>query len=139
MYTDGRTRTISREVLQQAAGDLRRLAEKRKPKETIPPILTHPQVIKVLRPEIAAVFKQGYEVADIIALLSQQGINIEATTFRTYWRRAQQVRGRSATTKSRPNPDGARSAGSKPVATPRREHALSAKNVEPANETEHPA
>ena len=68
-------------------------------------MMTRPQFVKALRREIAAAFKQGYVVEDIVTLLTEQGIDIEATTFRRYWRRAKTSPGRSSNSKPRVTAD----------------------------------
>lgn len=88
MDADGRTRTITRDVVQKITVDMRRLAETRKTDDGIPRLVTRPQVVRALRREIGAVLKQGYDIEDIIALLGQHGIEIDPVTFRRYWRRA---------------------------------------------------
>jgi len=83
---------VTRDVLQQARADLRRLAETRKPQAVIPEKVTRPHMIRALRGEIRAAFKRGYEIEDIITLLGQHGIAMDAETFRRCWRQARSAR-----------------------------------------------
>ena len=92
MEHSGRARTITREILQETMADMRRLAETRKPNGALPRAVTRPQLIRTLRGEIAAIFKQGYDIEDVIELLGQHGIQIDFETFRRYWRRSKRAR-----------------------------------------------
>ncbi len=138
MSTASRTPTISREALQQAAGRLRRLAEEKKVEPTIPDKMTRPQLVKALRGEIAAAFKQGYVVEDIVILLNEQGINIEATTFRRYWRRAKQRSGRASISKSRATMNIEKTGVGELGTMSHRANCDTAQNVEQTNDAEHP-
>jgi hypothetical protein len=138
LSTDSRTPTISRESLQQAAGRLRRLAEKRKPESTIPHMMTRPHLVKALRREIAAAFKQGYVVEDIVTLLTEQGIDIEATTFRRYWRRAKSSPSRSISSKPRVTANPEKTSAGKLGTVSHRANCGITQNVEQTNDAEHP-
>jgi hypothetical protein len=83
---------ITRDVLQQARAGLQHLAQTRKAQATIPEKLTRPHLIRALRGEIRAAFKRGYEIQDILALLGQHGVAMDAETFRRCWRQARNAR-----------------------------------------------
>lgn len=83
---------VTGEVLQQAMEEMRRIAATRKPHGTIPKRVTRPHLTRALRGEIKAMFKQGYEVEDVTALLGQHGIEIDTATFRRYWRQTKRNR-----------------------------------------------
>jgi hypothetical protein len=67
---------------------LARLAESRNPNAAIPQKVSRPQLIRFLRREIAAVFRMEYEVEDLLALFREHGVDLNARTFREYWRQA---------------------------------------------------
>lgn len=92
MQSRRQLRFVSRESLQKAREELGKLAETRNPNATIPQKVTRPRAIRALRREIAATFKKGYEVEDVLAALSQQGIEIDPVSFREYWRQANKKR-----------------------------------------------
>jgi hypothetical protein len=96
---DGHGRTITRENLRSATERLRVLAKTRKP-TTDPERATLPQVVRLLRSEIAVAFKQGYEVEDILGAMAEFGIHIEAKAFKRYWRRAKQSRAQPTKTRA---------------------------------------
>lgn len=83
---------VTRDVLQQAKADLQHMAETRKPQATIPEKLTRPHLIRALRAEIRAAFKRGYGAEDIVELLGQNGIAMDAETFRRCWRQARSAK-----------------------------------------------
>ena len=99
MDADVRGRTITRENLQSATERLRLLAKTRK-SATDPERATLPQVVRLLRSEIAIAFKQGYDVEDILGAMAEFGIHIEAKAFKRYWRRAKQSRGQPTKTRA---------------------------------------
>ena len=137
MSTTSRTPTISRESLQQAAGRLRRLAEQKKVEPTIPSTMTRPALIKALRREIGAAFKQGYVVEDIVTLLNEQGIDIEATTFRRYWRRAKSSPSRSTTPKRSVTAIAEKTGAAISRTNTNRQNCGVTQNVEQMNDAEH--
>ena len=100
MNADGHERTITRENLHSATERLRLLAKTRK-QATAPEWITLPQVVRLMRSEIAVAFKQGYEVEDILEAMAEFGIHIEAKAFKRYWRRAKQSRGQPTKTRGK--------------------------------------
>ena len=97
--TQGRSLAfVTREALQTARQELQKLAETRNANAAIPPKVTRPRAIRALRSEIATAFKQGYEIADVLTVLSEHGIDIPADTFREYWRQVKRKRARSRNT-----------------------------------------
>jgi len=56
-------------------------------------------VIRALRGEIAAMFKQGYELEDVTTVLVDHGIEIDPRAFREYWRGVRRRTNRKAGTK----------------------------------------
>ena len=101
MNADRHERTITRENLHSATERLRLLAKTRK-QVTAPEWITLPQVVRLMRSEIAVAFKHGYEVEDILEAMAEFGIHIEAKAFKRYWRRAKQSRGQPAKTRAKP-------------------------------------
>lgn len=85
---------ITRDLFQQTRVQLQQMAETRNPNAAIPKKITPPGLIRALRPEITAILKQGYDVDDIVAVLSNQGILLNARTFREYWRAVKRKRTR---------------------------------------------
>jgi len=83
---------VTRDVLQRAKADLEHMAEARKPPGKIPEKVTRPHLIRALRGEIRALLKRGYSAEDVIALLGQLGIQMDAETFRRCWRQARSAR-----------------------------------------------
>lgn len=100
MDANGHDRTITRENLHSATDRLRLLAKTRK-QATAPEWIALPQVVRLMRSEIAVAFKQGYEVEDILEAMAAFGIHIEAKAFKRYWRRAKQSRGQPAKTRAK--------------------------------------
>ncbi len=86
---------VTREVLQRAMTDMQRVSETRKPHATIPQRITRPRLIKILSRQIRTMFKQGYDVEDVVALLGQHGIEIDTQAFRRYWGQAKRGSKRS--------------------------------------------
>ena len=86
---------VSRDALQKVRDKLKTLAEKRNPNAAIPQKVSRPRAIRALRREISAVFKKNYEVDDLLAVLSQEGIEIDAESFREYWRQARKKKSAS--------------------------------------------
>ena len=101
-------------------------------------MMTRPQLVKALRREIAAAFKQGYVVEDIVTLLTEQGIDIEATTFRRYWRRAKTSAGKSINSKTRIIADVEKTGSGKLGTISHRANCGITQNVEQENDPEHP-
>jgi hypothetical protein len=79
---------VSREALEKAREGLQRLAESRNPNAAVPKRMTRPHAVRALRREIAAAIRKGYEVDDVLAVFKEQGIAVEAKSFREYWRQA---------------------------------------------------
>ncbi len=77
---------LTRETLQTAKADLLKKAETKNPNAALPEKLSRPHIIRALRAEIAAMFRQGYVVEDIIGVLADNGIPMDPRTFREYWR-----------------------------------------------------
>lgn len=84
---------LSRDSLAKVREGLVRLAETRNPNASVPPKVTRPQLVRILRREIAAALRMEYEVEDVLALLSQHGIELDARTFREYWRQLRKKKG----------------------------------------------
>jgi hypothetical protein len=97
--TQGRSLAfVTREVLQTVRCELQKLAETRNANAAIPLKVTRPRAIRALRSEIAAVFKQGYEIADVLTVLNRHGIDIPTDAFREYWRQVKRRRAGSRNT-----------------------------------------
>lgn len=79
---------VTREALQKVRDGLKNLAGIRNPNAAIPNKVSRPRAIRALRREISAAFKKDYEVEDLLAVFSQQGIEIDPESFREYWRQA---------------------------------------------------
>ena len=77
---------VTREALQKARDGLMKLAETRNPNAAIPQKITRPGAVRALRREITAAFKKDYEVEDLLRIFSEQGIDIDPSSFREYWR-----------------------------------------------------
>ncbi len=88
---------VTRDAVQKAQADMQRLAETRNPNGSMPQRITRPSVVRVLRSEIAAMFKQGYELEDVTAVLAQHGIEIDSRAFREYWRSTRRKSNRKVT------------------------------------------
>lgn len=83
---------ITRDLFQQTRVQLQRMAQTRNPNAAVPKKITPPGLIRTLRREIAAILKQGYDVDDIVAVLGEQGIVLNARTFMEYWRATRRKR-----------------------------------------------
>jgi hypothetical protein len=77
---------VTRDALQKVRDGLKSLAETRNPNAAMPQKVSRPRAIRALRREIAAAFRKDYEVEDLLAVFSQQGIDIDPESFREYWR-----------------------------------------------------
>lgn len=77
---------VTREALQKIRDGLKNLAETRNPNAAVPQRVSRPGAVRALRREISAAFKKDYEVEDLLAIFSQQGIEIDPESFREYWR-----------------------------------------------------
>jgi hypothetical protein len=86
---------VSRDALQKVRDGLKTLAENRNPNAAMPQKVSRPRAIRALRREIAAVFKKDYAVDDLLAIFSQEGIEIDAESFREYWRQARKKKSTS--------------------------------------------
>lgn len=87
---------VSREALQKTREGLQKLAESRNPNAAVPKRMTRPHAIRALRREIAAAIRKGYEVDDLLAVFKEQGIEIDAESFREYWRQARKKKSNSS-------------------------------------------
>lgn len=90
---------VTREVVQQAKAALQRIAETRNPNAAIPQRISRPSVVRALRGEIATMFKQGYELEDVTAVLIDHGVDIDPQAFREYWRAVRRRTNRKPTPK----------------------------------------
>jgi|GEM_PF-6926100 len=77
---------VTRETLQTVKAHLLKKAETKNPNAALPQKLSRPHIIRALRAEIARMFRQGYAVEDVIAVLADNGIPMDPRTFREYWR-----------------------------------------------------
>jgi hypothetical protein len=79
---------VTREALQKTREGLQKLAEIKNPNAAMPKRMTRRHAMRVLRREIAAAIRKGYEADDVLTVFKAQGIEINAKTFREYWRQA---------------------------------------------------
>jgi hypothetical protein len=77
---------VTREMIHKLRESLTRVAETRNPNAALPQKVSRPRAIRALRKEITAVFRRGYEVEDLLASFKEQGLEIDAASFREYWR-----------------------------------------------------
>ena len=78
--------SVSREAIQKLRERLADLAKTRNPNAAIPSRVSRPRAVQILRREIAAAFRKGYEIEDLLAQFAQAGFEIDAESFREYWR-----------------------------------------------------
>ena len=87
---------VSRESLQKVRERIKTLAETRNPNASVPKKVSRPGAVRALRREIAAAFRKDYEVEDLLAQFALEGIEIDAESFREYWRQARKKKRESA-------------------------------------------
>lgn len=102
MSTRRQVQVFTRETIQKLRERLTSLAKSRNPNATLPQKITRPQAIKVLRKEIRAVFERDYEVDDLLEIFKEQGLEIDAASFREYWRQTKQKKTSAETQGSSP-------------------------------------
>jgi hypothetical protein len=84
---------LSRDSLEKVREGLMRLAETRNPNAAVPPKVTRPQLVRILRRESATALRMEYEVEDVLGLFSQHGVELDSRTFREYWRQLRKKKG----------------------------------------------
>ena len=99
IVTQGKRRLdfVGRDDFLSAQDRVKKLAQVRPTKGSIPKKITRPRLVREMRAEIAAALKKGHEIEDIVAAICVDGIDIDVDAFREYWRQAKRKRRVTAT------------------------------------------